>query len=453
MLAGYQTTLRALPAPNNDREAKVFWALAQGQVLYDVWVADNEIGRENAALRGLVAVYRHLSTLAAQDSGIDAVTELIAERMNATVAVVNEKMAVLAAASPDGGAEEAVRERVVHPRLANVLTLTGHTRRAARIPGVGESAPMIVAPVLVGNEVPAYLLTLHDGAADTGDDLHLLVTEHAATICGVILGRERVVAAAAARAREDLIEGLLSGKGSDADEVLRWARHLGYDGHREHRVVSLVVEEGRDGLGSRVQVAIERFFGTHASDAITTVRDQEVVVVVPDNAERAERLASACLDRVRELFPHALVTVGVGGRCSPPEEIARSYDDARRTVEAARRMGRTGAVVTFDELGIHRLLLQVADPAQLREFAREVFSGLTKHPHASVGEYLTTLACYFRANNSPQRASRTLHVHPNTVTYRVRRVEQITSLDFSNYRDRLMAQVALEILDAVGEGS
>jgi sugar diacid utilization regulator len=312
---------------------------------------------------------------------------------------------------------------------------------------------MIVAPVLVGDEVPAYLLTLHDGDPETGEDLRLLVTEHAATICGVILGRERVVAAAAARAREDLIEGLLSGKGSDADELLRWARHLGYDETREHRVLSLVVEQGRDGLGARVPVAIERFFGTRASDAITAVRDHEVVVVLPDRADRAESLTASCLDRVRELFPPALVTVGIGGRCGPPEGIARSYDDARRTVEAARRMGRTGSVVAFDELGIHRLLLQVADPAQLREFAHEVFGGLSTHPHAAVAEYLTTLGCYFRANNSPQRASRALHVHPNTVTYRVRRVEQITKLDFTHYRDRLMAQVALEILDAVGEGA
>jgi len=42
-------------------------------------------------------------------------------------------------------------------------------------------------------------------------------------------------------------------------------------------------------------------------------------------------------------------------------------------------------------------------------------------------------------------------VHPNTVSYRIHRVEQITGLDLGSYRDRLMAQVALEILDAVGE--
>ena len=54
-----------------------------------------------------------------------------------------------------------------------------------------------VAPILVGDEVPAYLITFDPAEASLGEDMSLLVTEHAATICGVILGRERVVAAAA----------------------------------------------------------------------------------------------------------------------------------------------------------------------------------------------------------------------------------------------------------------
>ena len=62
---------------------------------------------------------------------------------------------------------------------------------------------------------------------------------------------------------------------------------------------------------------------------------------------------------------------------------------------------------------------------------------LSMHEHEHKSEYLTTLACYFRKNNSPQRASRILHVHPNTVAYRVKRIEEITGLRLDNYTDRL----------------
>jgi len=168
-------------------------------------------------------------------------------------------------------------------------------------------------------------------------------------------------------------------------------------------------------------------------------------------ARRAVRLGTLCAARLGELFPEVTVTVGIGGPCHAPEQIRRSYAQARRTVETIRRMGRAGRVVAFGDLGIHRLLLQVPDLAELRGFADDVLGKLGADDSGQSQAYLATLACYFRENSSPQRASRVLHVHPNTVNYRIHRVEEITGLDLGNYRERLMAQVALEILDAVGE--
>jgi sugar diacid utilization regulator len=306
------------------------------------------------------------------------------------------------------------------------------------------------------------LLTVDTGGQGAGEDTSLLLTEHAATICGVILSRERVVATAASRVRDDLVEGLLSGRGQDQAETGRWARHLGYDPGRQHHVLSVAFEAARGGtvpgpdLLRRAAVTAESFLTTRAPDAIISVRDTEVAVVLPEQgqdsaASRAVRLGSLCAARLDELFPEVTVTVGIGGPCHGPEQIRHSYAQARRTVETVRRMGRTGRVVAFGDLGVHRLLLQVPDLAELRGFADEVLGRLSADPSGQAHAYLETLACYFRENASPQRASRELHVHPNTVSYRIHRVEEITGLDLGSYRDRLMAQVALEILDAIGE--
>src|SRR5207249_313240 len=198
-----------------------------------------------------------------------------------------------------------------------------------------------------------------------------LVTEHAATICGVILGREHVVAAAARRVRDDLVEGLLLGRGRDDGDAQRWAAHLGYDPGREHNVMVIAFDIGDP---------------------------------------------------------------------RPPHDG-----------ETLRRIGRAGTVTAFADLGIHRLLLQVPQLAELRSFADDVLGSLSPGEHERRAEYLTTLACYLRENSSPQRAARFLHVHPNTVAYRIKRIEEITGLSMDSYRDRLTTQVALEILDALGD--
>jgi len=180
------------------------------------------------------------------------------------------------------------------------------------------------------------------------------------------------------------------------------------------------------------------------------------VIVAREKAPSADpgslgpaQLGAACRSHTGRLFPDAVLTVAIGGACRDPSEIARAYAQARRTIAAMRRMGRQGEVFAFEDLGIHRLLLQVPDLNELRSFADEVMGPLAAHERQHRSGYLKTLAVYLRENGSLQRAARRLHVHPNTVTYRLNRVESITALDLDRYQDRLIAQVALEILDAL----
>jgi sugar diacid utilization regulator len=426
---------------------------------------ERTVRRENFLLRELVTVYQRLTALSLQDADISTVAQLLAERTAATVAVVSRGLEILAAAAPGGADDDVaarVRAYVGGARLGAVLNSTAQTRRSLRLPDVGDSAPIIVAPVLVGDDVPAYLLTFGSGQHGNGGDMSLLVTEHAATICGVMLGRERVVAAAARQVRDNLVEGLLLGGRGNGD-VGRWARHLGYDASREHRVLVVAIEAsaaagGAATLGERVAAAVDHFFTTRMPGAITAIREDEVVIVGTDgggplpSAGDPRRLGESCLGRMRDVFPEAVLTVGIGGACRDPAEIARSYGQARRTIDAVVRLGRQGQAVAFDDLGIHRLLLQVPDLAELRAFAAEILGELDRQDAQRGAELLATLACYFRENNSPQRTARALHLHPNTVAYRVRRIQEITGLQLDIYRDRLMAQVAIEIRSATDVG-
>src|SRR6204780_2611063 len=244
------------------------------------------VDRENSVLRELVTVYRHLSGLAMQDADLAGVVQLISERASATVAVVSQLMDVQTAASPGLPPEKAaalVREHVVHPRLGQVLRASRLSQRALRLPNVGGVPAIIVAPILVGDEVPSYLITLDPAEESFGEDMSLLVTEHAATICGVILGRERVVAAAARRVRDDLVEGLLLGRGRDAADARRSAAHLGYDPTRAHNVMAIAFElppsraADAEPLRQRIRESIEHFMTTRAPEAIVSARESEGV--------------------------------------------------------------------------------------------------------------------------------------------------------------------------------
>jgi len=59
---------------------------------------------------------------------------------------------------------------------------------------------------------------------------------------------------------------------------------------------------------------------------------------------------------------------------------------------------------------------------------------------------LETLAVYLRENANLRRSAEALFVHVNTVTYRLRRIEALTGLSLGDGSDRLVAQLAIEVI-------
>src|SRR4051794_27019373 len=143
-------------------------------------------GPDVAGPRGLVALYRRLSGLvAAPSADAQAVTVVMAGELDVLAAVVGPHREGLAAAAPGVGVAEAaalVRADAragLWPRTLEVAAVAG---RALRVPGHGTRV-QVVAPVLLGREVPAFVLAEEDPAERdrpdglAGDDVLLLVAE------------------------------------------------------------------------------------------------------------------------------------------------------------------------------------------------------------------------------------------------------------------------------------
>lgn len=418
---------------------------------------DRRLRDENAVLRDIVTIYSELSGLASQDTDPATVLSLVSERVGGSAALVDAGLEVLASAGADDLAGLLVAERGA---LARLVATAAATRRALTLPAAAEDVPsVVVAPIVLGDEPAAYLLTATRDEDGQAEDTRLMVTEHAAMICGIVLGRARVVAAAAGQARRELFDGLLLlGDRTDAD-FDNWARHLGIKPDQRHRVMTTVFRTaGAAGAGpgreTEIAAEVERLLLTRCHAATVVNRGNEVVAVVAVDDPAPGRLvqvATLCKSTVEARFPGTAVSTGIGNPYAGAARIGTSYAEARHAVDTTTLMSGLGGVVTFAELGISRLLARVRDVADLHEFARDVLGDLLEHERTHGSDYLATLTVYFNENNSPQRSARRLHTHPNTVAYRVRRIEEITGLSLSSYSDRLMLQVALEIVNGLGE--
>ena len=123
-----------------------------------------------------------------------------------------------------------------------------------------------------------------------------------------------------------------------------------------------------------------------------------------------------------------------------------------RLLEIGIRIGRSGGVVWYRELGIYRLLLQIGDMAQLWQFADEILGPLIRYDATHKLGLVRTLSVFLNQRESLKQTARRLQVHANTVSYRLQRIEQLTPLNLADPEDRLVAHIAVKILEAQQDG-
>ncbi len=420
--------------------------------------------RRNQSLRQLVESFNHLTALALQDGEVRLVTSALSLRLDRPVAVLDLTLAPLADSAPKGVARD-WDWAPSNPRLIAALAQISETARAIRIPTAGPGFPaLVIAPIQVGDDVIAHLVTVGNDRTDD-DETNLLLTEHAATVCAVIMSRQRIGRQFAERVKEDLVEGLLLRHTKDAHEARQWAEYLGFQSGKQHRLVTLSVEDspsaavgGQESIGLRrrlFQVAVQTI-ANRLPQAIVAARHAEVVAVIPDRIEAlghppltSSDLAEATVRQVAKIFPSVQVGAGISAAFEDAWDMAQAYTQANQAALAGRRLGRHDQVVSFDDLGVYRLLIQVKDPSELAQFVDETLGRLLEYERKHSSGLLRTLSSYLRHNGSLRHAANELHVHTNTVGYRLGRIQEIADLDLTDHKKRVAVEIALLIHDGL----
>jgi DNA-binding PucR family transcriptional regulator len=112
-----------------------------------------------------------------------------------------------------------------------------------------------------------------------------------------------------------------------------------------------------------------------------------------------------------------------------------------------RRATRPGGLVDIRTLGLSALLLETGAPDALRRFARSVLQPLVLHDERRGGDLVPTLRVWLRTGCSAAATAAELVVHPNTVGYRLSRIEQLTGRSLRGLDTRLELQLALTVRD------
>ncbi|AOT61860.1 PucR family transcriptional regulator ligand-binding domain-containing protein [Streptomyces rubrolavendulae] len=139
------------------------------------------------------------------------------------------------------------------------------------------------------------------------------------------------------------------------------------------------------------------------------------------------------------------LTLGVSAPVHSAEGLRGALEEARHARRvAAARPGRVCAA-GHDELASHVLLLPFVPDDVRRAFTARLLDPLRDYDRRHRAELIPTLEAFLDCDGSWTRCASRLHLHVNTLRYRVGRIEQLTGRDLSRLEDKLDFFLALRM--------
>lgn len=152
--------------------------------------------------------------------------------------------------------------------------------------------------------------------------------------------------------------------------------------------------------------------------------------------------ATAALEAARERFPGLVVRCGIGGAHRRPEGLRTSATDARAALAATRQSVPLRKIVAIDALGLNPMLVEWYASDTTRASVDDLLAPLADLGPQAAEDSIRTLQSYLDHQSSPAKAAKDLNVHPQTITYRLRKITNLLHVDVNDPEQRLALQLA-----------
>lgn len=255
------------------------------------------------------------------------------------------------------------------------------------------------------------------------------------------------------RYREEFVFQLIHHGATPIADLEAWAVRLGVNFQHPRAVVVLELTDPElrpDQALSELQHCQQQL-ATSRPDVLTAAISPRELVILESFATLAQRAPSATQARQRLQGYEAEVgevlttpaTMAIGVALDGIEGVALSYQSARKTLRVGRSRKPQQSTFSYYDLSLPVLLSGLGSGWQAEQLRQPLLriNAVDKRS----GSLRRTLDAWFAHNGHPLATAKALHIHRNTLDYRLRQISELSGLDLANTDDRLLLYVALQL--------
>ena len=394
--------------------------------------------------RKATEISHQLMQLSVQGAGLQGICEHLALTRNKWVIVQDADQEVRCQAAPPDSDTQA---------LPLLLTDENLLHKGLR---------RITVPIQIRHEEVGYLSMI--GNDTDFDYLERLILGQVTPILALEFARERERSEVETRYTAEALMDVLQGNYQQADEILTRARLLGYDLLVPQIVAIFEIAQNEPEYptssfqaqwSKRIREELQRIWPA----CWVSFDVRRVIALLPTNESNGadeseiEKTIFTRMDRVQSRLQQGKTgngdlptfTAGIGRLAKDVQQIPQSYREAQQALEIGRRLFGDGDIHYFTRLGIYRLLFYLYGHEELSDFYQETLGFLLESDRHSNSALIETLESFFHCNGNLSETARTMHLHRNSLLYRLGRIEELLGRSLEDPELRLSLQIALKI--------
>lgn len=212
-------------------------------------------------------------------------------------------------------------------------------------------------------------------------------------------------------------------------EIDEYAVHFGY--RADFMCFVTVIKSSDSSKYERIKLNLQM----HQEDShvrfISLISSAGIIILsyaAPDFINKAKSTLKSAFNILNEKYLHTL-QMGMGSVCDSLYDARYSYLQAIKSIPLC---GNERQIVDYEELGFPRLLLNMTNEEDYKEYASFILDKIKEHDDKNDTSFLQTMEFYVLNNGNINKASSQLFIHRNTCVYRIAKIKELFKIDLDD---------------------
>jgi len=370
-------------------------------------VMEQIVNKQAALLRRSEEIYKKLTTLVLENSGIQTVADNVSQMIEASIILLDKQG----------------KEIVCSPKEIRMNDFTNAMQW----------------DITVDKERVGKFL-IKKGQLDEMDKI---CVEQARLVFSLELMRRKTAMDTENHLRGNFIEELLAGIFLPQEEVVNKGRQLGLDPEIMWEIIvmeSADLIEDSSPLLEDLRSVLESINLSNANKIYSQKQGNRLIILsaIPYQPILTKETNQLWMEKLVPLMKkYTDFQVGFGGRALL-WEIHLSYLEARNSLLIGSSLNKGKRIYFYEEIELFKLLLDSSDYINMDIVIERKIGKLIQYDKENDSDLVKTLFYYLSSNGSLKETANQLYIHRNSVKYRIDRIKEIADIKLDSFQDKLL---------------